>query len=199
MLYRAVVFAVFLGMGAGGLAWADDVSDQIDAGRTAYARGDVLHALSQLQAAAALINARLSDQFAKLMPPSPAGWEAGAPETQPLDSIGGGLTVTRSYQNGDATLNATLIVDNPAVAGSVALFQSADQVVTQPGWSRLKIGDEQALLRFDPSTRSGEVVMVIGERAVLQIEGNELAQDAPLVETARGWNVAGLRKLLGSS
>lgn len=177
---------------------ADDVAGEIDAARSAYGKGDQLHALTALQAATSLLNTHLAGQFSKLLPPAPpAGWEAAGTESQSLDSIGGGLTVTRGYVKGEATLNAALIVDNPAVSASVAMFQTAAQVASQPGWSRVKIGNDDALLRFDPASRSGEIMMVIGDRVLLQIEGTEIPGDDVLVETAKGWNTAGIRKLIG--
>ena len=155
-----------------------------------------LHTLSSLQAAVALLNGRLSDQFSKVLPAPLAGWESGAPEQETLDTIGGGISLTRAYTKGDATLNAALIVDNPSVAASVAMFQSAPQVASQPGWSRLKLGGDDALMRYDAASRAGEIMMVIGGRVLLQIEGTEIAKDDVLVELAKGWNTAAIRKLI---
>ncbi len=177
-------------------ALADDISSQIDAARGAYGKGDPLHALAALQAAVNQLNQQLVGQFGKLLPPAPRGWEAAAPESQSLDGVGGGLSVTEAYSKGDATLNASLIIDNPAVGASAALFQGTGPL-TRPGWSRLKLGSEDVLLRFDPATRAGEMMMVIGDRVLLQVEGNEIGKDDVLLEIARGWNVGALKKLIG--
>jgi hypothetical protein len=91
-----------------------------------------------------------------------------------------------------------MIIDNPAVGVSAALFQDPAQPVSRPGWSRFKLGNDDVLLRFDPATRAGEVLMVIGDRALLQVEGNEIAKDDVLVEIARGWNIGALKKLIGT-
>lgn len=178
-------------------ALADDIAVQIDAARGAYGKGDQLHALTALQAATQQLNQHLVGQFGKLLPASPRGWESSSPESQSLDGAGGGLEVTEAYSKGDATLNASLIIDNPAVAASLAMVQDAARQAPRPGWSKIKLGSDDALLRFDPQTRAGEVVMVIGDRALLQIEGNEITKDDVLVEMARGWNVGALKKLIG--
>lgn len=175
---------------------ADDVSLQIESARQAYAKGDPLHSLSALQAATNTLNAKLSDQFGHMMPPPPTGWDAAAPESQSLDTVGGGLTVTRAYTHGNATLNASLIADNPAVGSTITLFQNANQIALQPGWSRVHIGADDAMLRYDNSVHAGEIMMVVGDRILLQIEGTDIASADVLVDAAKGWNVPAVRKLL---
>lgn len=171
---------------------ADDISVQIDSARTAYGRGDGLHTLSALQSAVNALNAKLADQLGKIMPPPPPGWDASAPEAQSLDSVGGGVAVARGYTKDTATLNAMVMVDNPAIGNGGASLNG------KPGWSRIKLGSEEAMLRFDPQTRTGEVILLVGERALLQVEANDIGSPDALVDAAKGWNLAGLRKLLGS-
>ena len=183
---------------AAGSARADDIADKIDAARQANGRGDTLKTLAALQAAEASLAAKLVEQFARVMPPAPNGWDASAPESEPLDAVGGGLTVTRGYQNNDAVLSATLTVDNPSVANSAALFQPGPGTA-EPGfaWRAVKVGAETAMLRFDSANGEGEIVLVIQSRAALQIEGSNIASEQILTDAAQGWNLALLHKLLG--
>jgi hypothetical protein len=197
MRFRIAAAALAATLAAGHPALADDISVELEQARAAYVRNDPLHALSALQATINLLNVRLAELFGKALPPAPAGWDAGSVESQSLDSIGGGVTVTRAYTKDNAALNAALIVDNPAVNGSVAMFQTGTQTPAQPGWSRLKVNDTDALLRYDSANRAGEILIVVGDRALLQIEGTDIGKDDILVETARGWNIPAIRKLLG--
>jgi hypothetical protein len=179
-------------------AQADDISDKLDAARTAYGKSDSLRTLEALQSLEGTLTTKLVEQFAKTMPQPPSGWEASPPESQPLDAVGGGLTVTRAYQKGDAALNATLIVDNPSVANTVALIQSPGAPPAgEVGWKGVKIGTDDAMVRFDPANREGEIMLAIQNRAALQIEGSEIASEQILTEAAQGWNLALLKKLLG--
>ena len=193
----AAGLVVSVGVWAAGAiaARADDISDKLDAARGAYARADALRALEALQAAETALTARLTDQFAKALPPPPAGWEASPPDSQPLDAIGGGITITRGYQKGEAALNAELIVDNPAVGNAQALFAPTGPA-GGAGWKSVKIGGEDALLRFDAANKDGEIVITLLGRAALQIEGSEIASDQPLTDLAQGWNLTLLKKLL---
>jgi hypothetical protein len=179
-------------------AMADDVSDKLDAARAAYGKGDALRTLDAVQSLAGTLTARLVDQFAKTLPPPPPGWEASAPESQSLDAIGGGLAVTRGYQKGDAALSASLIVDNPSVANTVALFQSSGGPPPgEVGWKSVKVGNEEAMIRYNAANREGEIASAIENRAALQIEGSEIGSEQVLIDIAQGWNFALLKKLLG--
>lgn len=179
-------------------AHADEVSDKLDAARAAYGKSDALRALEALQAIEGTLTAKLVEQFAHVLPQPLPGWEAAAPESQQLDAVGGGLTVTRGYQKGDAALNASLIVDNPSVANTVALFQTtAGPPAGEVGWKAVKVGSEDAMIRFDPANREGEIVLAIQNRAALQIEGSEIGAEQILTDAAQQWNFALLKKLLG--
>lgn len=181
------------------LASADEVGDKIEAARSAYGHGDALRTLEALQAAEANLSGKLVDQFARTLPAPPAGWEATTADSQTLDSIGGGITVTRGFQKGEAALNASLLVDNPAVANILALFQPGNGAPAgDGGWRTVNIGGESALLRFDAANREGEIVMVIAGRAALQVEGSEIAADQVLIDLAQGWNLPAIKKLLGA-
>ena len=194
---RFLVIAAFMLAGAG-RAQADEVGDRLAQANSAYARGDSLRALEAVQAVQGSLTGRLVDQFAKALPPAPAGWEAAAPESQSLDLVGGGLTITRGYQKGEATLNASLLIDNPAVANIVALFQPGSPPPGGAGgWKTIAIGSETALLRFNAANHEGEVVLAIQGRAALQIEGGEIPDEKILLGAAQGWNFGLIKKLLG--
>lgn len=174
---------------------AESVSARLDAAKAAYARGDVARSAAETEAALAELHARLGKSLAEFLPAPPTGWQAEAAETQAMGSAGGGIAVSRAYSRDESSLNAALVLDSPAVLSAAGQFATiADG---QPNFKRLKIGAEDALLRWDPSVRTGEITLVLGNRVLLQIEGDSLGTSELLTEAARGWNVAGIRKYLG--
>jgi hypothetical protein len=179
-------------------ASADDVGAKLDQARGSYAKGDAIAALSAMQDAAQILTERLVAQFGKMLPPIPSGWSAGDIDSQPLDEAGGGLTVTRGYQKDESALNASLIIDNPAVATALGLFKPVESSTPPTDWHPVKINGEDWLLRFNKDMREGEVLAVLNSRALLQIEGTEITDSGILLNVAKGWNVPGIRKLLGS-
>jgi len=176
---------------------ADNVPAQIDAARSAYQKNDLPRTARALEAALHDIHDRLGRAFADTMPPAPAGWQAEPPEILGLGQVGGGLSVSRAYTKGESSLNASLFLDSPAVEAAAALVANPAATAAQPNMKRIKVGNEDALLRYDGSNKAGEVTMVIGNRVLLEIEGDGLANADLLAEIAKGWNVAKIRGLAG--
>ncbi|MBI3444613.1 MAG: hypothetical protein HY055_04480 [Magnetospirillum sp.] len=172
---------------------ADTVPAHLDAARAAHAKGDLARAAIELEAAIAELHARLGKSLAEFMPAPLNGWQAEAVETQSLASSGGGLAVSRAYAHDDSSLNAALIIDSPAVAAAISQFAAPPQ----PNMRKVKLNGEDALVRWDSSSRTGEVVIVLGARVLLQIEGDNLANSELLSDAAKGWNLGGIRKSLG--
>lgn len=173
---------------------ADTVPARLDAARAAYAKGDLARASSELEAAVAEMHGRLGKTLGEFMPAPLDSWRGEAVEVQGLASAGGGLAISRAYGRDESSLNATLILDNPAVFAAAEQF--AATAPNQPNVKRVKIGAEDALMRWDSANRAGEITLVLGNRVLLQIEGDSLGSSDLLLEAARSWNVAGIRKLL---
>ncbi|RAU20953.1 hypothetical protein CU669_15895 [Paramagnetospirillum kuznetsovii] len=172
----------------------ESVATRMEAAKAAHARGDIARAASELEAVIADLHGRLGKALAEFLPAPLASWQAEAPETQGLASAGGGFAVSRAYARDDASLNATLILDSPAV--SSAALQFAANAPAQPNMRRVKIGGEDALLRWDATNRAGEIMLILGNRVLLQIEGDSLGSSDLLVDAAKGWNISGIRKYL---
>ncbi|MBL8703492.1 MAG: hypothetical protein JNM30_01545, partial [Rhodospirillales bacterium] len=62
---------------------------------------------------------------------------------------------------------------------------------------KMKIGNEDAVVAYDPQIRAGEVSVLVGGRILVQVEGQNVQNADPMIATMRGWNLAELRKLSG--
>lgn len=199
MIRGARIGMVTVGMALAGVPAlaADMVPSQIEAAKAAYQKNDLPRTAKALEAALSDIHDRLGKALAETMPPASAGWQADPPEIQGLGQVGGGLAVTRAYGKGEASLNASLFLDSPAVEAAAALFANSAATAGQPNLKRVKVGTEDALLRFDGANKSGEITIVLGNRILLSIEGDNLANADVLTEAAKGWNIAKIRALGG--
>jgi hypothetical protein len=171
---------------------ADNVPARLDAARAAHGKGDLARAATELEAAVAELQGRLGKMLGEFLPPPPPGWQAEPVEIQSLSGSGGGLAVTRAYVRDDNTLNISLIIDSPAVTSAAAQLAAPPQ----PNSRKVKLGGEDAVLRWDSQGRNGEVLIVPGPRILLQIEGDNLATSDVLSDAAKGWNLAGIKKAL---
>lgn len=174
---------------------ADDVAARLDAAKASYAKGDVVRAARDAEAALAQMHERLGKMFSDTLPTLGGKWKAEAVETESLGEIGGGLSVSRAFTRDDSSINVTLLLDSPEAASAQA--QIAAQAA-QPNMRKLKAAGEDALLRFDSSTGTGEVTMVVAGRVVLEVQGDNIANTDALIEAANGWNVAKIKTLLGN-
>ncbi len=171
-------------------ALAADVGGRIDSGRAYYQKGDLAKAAQELEAALFDIQDRLGKSLSALMPAALAGWQADEAEYEGLSSSGGGMSITRAYSKGDSSLNASILLDNPAVTS--ALDPQPQETV-----KTVKIGAENAQLRWDNASHSGDISLVLGKRVLLQIEGEDLASGDVLVDQAKGFDLAAIRKVVG--
>lgn len=199
MSRRALASVVALGLVlALPVVAAEDVPARLDAARAAYQKGDLPRAARELDVVLRQLHERLGHSLAEALPQPLAGWQADPPEIQGLAQVGGGLSVTRAYARNDSTLNASLILDSPAVEAAAALLANPAATAAQPNMKRVKIGAEDALMRYDGSTKSGEITLVLGSRVLLEVQGDNLTGPDVLVEAAKGWNVAKIRSLAGA-
>ena len=102
-------------------ARADDVTDQIDKALRAYQNHDTQTAIAALDAASSLMRQSRADVLKKLLPPPPPGWTADAAESSAVSvaMLGGGITASRAYHNGDQRVEVQLAADSPLLQGGV--------------------------------------------------------------------------------
>ena len=174
---------------------ADEVASRLDTARIAYQKGDLTHAARDAETALRLLQERLGKIFGETLPSLGKSWQAEAVEVASLGDAGGGLSISRAYTKGDSSLNASLLLDSAEIESSQALLA---QTSSQPNVKKLKIGAEDALLRFDAATVGGEITMVVGGRVILEVQGDNITSADPLIEAANAWNVAKIKTLLGN-
>jgi len=171
---------------------AADVGGRIDAAKGFYQKGDLARAAHELETALSDIQDRLGRTLSALMPAPLPGWQADEAEYEGLEgSSGGGLSVTRAYSKDASSLNASIILDNPAVDAALEPQPPQQSVKT------VKIGAETAILRWDGASRSGDISLVLGKRLLLRIEGDDLANGDALIEAAKGFDQVAIRKAVG--
>ena len=191
----SAVFVLLLACPLVSAAAADDVPARLDNARAAYQKGDIARAAREIEAALIQLHDRLGKTFAETLPNLGGLWKAESVETESLGEIGGGLSVSRAFTRGDASLNVSLLLDSPEVASVQAMLTGNSG---QLNVKKVKVGGEDAVLRFDAATGTGEITMVVGGRVVLEVQGDNISNADPLLEAAGGWNVAKIKTLLAN-
>ncbi len=150
-------------------ARADDVTDAIKAALDAYEAGDLVEAKFSLDTAAQLVGAARAKGLQAALPAPFEGWTAEADDGGDMSMASaflGGAIASRSYRNTDGdSVTIAIMADSPMVAQMLAIVGNP-QLAASMGKS-LRVGKQRGL-----ETSSGELQIVVGNRALVTIDGS---------------------------
>jgi hypothetical protein len=180
----AIAFAVVLA----GAALADDVTDAIEAGRKAYADGELAKAKEELGLASQLIGQKHAEAYAKMLPAPLAGWKADEVEIAAVGSAAfGASSALRRYENPAGDQIEVQISSDSAVIAQFAAMMATREVAGAMG-KIVPIGSMRALQSVD-----GDLHMAIGSQFIIAVQGN--ASVADKLAYARAIDLVALSKL----
>lgn len=197
---NACLIVAAIALTAGSQAAADDILEQIDAGKAYYAEGDLGRALNELDFALNSLRIRFSNQFMATLPEPPALWSAEKPV---LDSgaaiLGAGVMVTRRYQEekGDGRITAELLIDSPMVQAYSAVFSNPIMVANNPNLERVRLGKTNAVLKWNEDRRSGDLSLAFGGRVLAKLVGKGVGDKAILVDLMKAWDLDAVLDIAG--
>lgn len=181
-------------------AFADQVTDQLDLGKQYYEEGDLGGAINELQFAIQDIRSQLTEQYRVAFPDAPAGWSftESAEESNPaMAMLGGGSILVRHYtqDDGRGSFEATITADSPMIQGLATMLTNPAMV--SGGAKRIRVGRDNALVKYDEGEDSGESTLFLGGRMMLQLQADGLGDGSLLEEMTQGWKVDQLKKIAG--
>jgi hypothetical protein len=176
-------------------AMADDVTEYLDAARTAYNDGNFSEALSSLDTVGQLIRQKKAEAVMKVLPNAPSGWKAEEPESDGTAAglMGGMVSAKREYTKGDARIEIQVQSDSPLLQAMVSMF--SNPMLLSAGGAKLELvkGTKYAIT-YNKESKSGEAKAVIDNRYIVSINGNDVTREE-LVSFAQALNAAALAKL----
>ena len=191
----AVVLGAGLAAGSAGVAGAEDeVLKSISEGTDFYNNGEFAEAVTSLNYAVQLIQQKKGEALVKLLPEPLDGWSAQDAESQAAGAamFGGGITAERKYEKSDARLTIRIITDSPMMQGVMMMF-SNPMFATADGGKLERIGKQKAIVKYDDANRSGSLQMVVANRFLVMVEGDEVSRDDMLAYA----NAIDVNKLAG--
>jgi hypothetical protein len=182
-------------------ARGDEIGDQLDQARRYYEAGDLAGAVSELEFVLQALRGRVSEALAATFPGAPEGWTVEAKDDQSGGAIPfvAGNMVGRTYRSPDgaSSLEAQLLSGGGFLQGLAGMFMNPTMLAAQPNARRVRIGRENAVVTYDPAQRSGQLVLDLGGKGTVMIEGKNLASADSLVDLAQRWDLAKAKQLLG--
>jgi len=185
-----------------GPALASEVVEQIELGLELYQAENYGAAITELEFAINDIRKLMSGRISETFPKAPAGWTAAAAESSSggggaaaMLGGAGGVMLERKYSedNGNGSLEASLIIDNPLVQGMSALFSNPALIAAQPNTERVRIGRESAIVKWEPDRSRAEATLLLDGRILMQVKGQNLESQDVAVDLLKAWDLEAVR------
>ncbi|MDO6748557.1 hypothetical protein [Gilvimarinus sp. 1_MG-2023] len=158
------------------IAQADEITDAVDEALTAYKDGQLSEAVSQLDYAAGLIRQQKAEAILAVYPDPLSGWSADEPESQSSGGMmmGGGITASRTYRQGDNRINIDLVTDSPMLQSMMAMFNNPS-LITMGGGKLIKIQGHKAI--FNNQNEDSEIMLIVNGNAMFTLKARGASDD----------------------
>lgn len=175
--------------------FADEITDSINEGLEYYKSGDFTSSVSSLRYATQLIQQKKGETLETILPQPLPGWTANSATSNAAagELFGGGLSAEKSYEKEDSRVNITILADSPVMQG-VMMMLSNPMILSSGGGKLRKIKNQKAVVKYDEMNKSGEVQVVVVNRFLVTINGNNVTEDE-LLEYAMAVNYLKLSRL----
>lgn len=146
-------------------AFADDITDALNAAIAAYEAGDIQDALEETAYATQLLNDLKSEGLEAFLPGPLPGWtrEVSEEAAQGLGFMGGGSSAEADYTGPDGRFTIVMVADNPMVGAMAGLLGNATIMATM---GRIERINGESFLNAD-----NELSGLIDGRVLIQASG----------------------------
>ncbi|MCL6606802.1 MAG: hypothetical protein K6T74_01805 [Geminicoccaceae bacterium] len=178
---------------------ADEITDQLEAAKKLYEEGDLAGAVGELEFVLQALRGRVAEAFRATFPAPAEGWTVEEGEKSGAIPFLGGSTVSRTYRqvNGPGKIEAQLSTGGGMLQGLAQMFANPQMLAMQPNAKRVRIQRETATTTFDPKTKEAQLVLDLGGKATIMLQGSGLSGPEALVELANRWDFKQARALAG--
>lgn len=197
---RAALLAMWLAVPLS--AVADEITDQLDQARQYYDQGDLAGAIGEVEFVLQAMRGKIGQQLAATFPVPPPGWTMDPADDQAqggVPFVAAGTMLGRTYRapDGSGSIEAQLMSGGGLLQGLAGMLMNPQMLAAQPGAKRVRIGRDNAVVTFDPDDRSSQLILDLGGKGTLMLQGRGLASGDPLVELANRWDLQQVKALLG--
>jgi hypothetical protein len=179
---------------------ADSVTDQLDQAKAYYTQGDFAGALAELEFAQQEIRGKVNASYLETFPAPAAGWtveEVKPDDTASVPLLGPANMIQRTYHAGESTIDGQIMTGGGFMQGLAPMFLNPQMLAAQPNAKRVRIGRENAVATYDESARTGQLILDVGGKVTIMLDGRGLDSSDPLVELANRWDIKKVREIAG--
>lgn len=162
---------------------ADDVTDQLDRARTAYASGELRVAVETLNFAIAKIQEQMTANLRKLLPEPLAGWRADPAEAHSggMVAMVTGTTLSRRYVREDgAEVTLNLMANSPMLPMLTAAMSMPFLMQANQDLKTYALKGNHGMIEHAANSDEYEITLMIGNRLMIQGKGSRITDSGPL-------------------
>lgn len=182
-------------------ARADEITDQLDAARKAYAAGELRSAVDTLNFATAKIKEQMTVGLLKLLPEPLAGWQADPAESESagLASMIVGTNLARRYYRPDgAEVNLSVTADSPLLPMLTMFLSSPFMMQADPNTKPYAYKGQRGITKHDAQANEYEVTLLIGNRVLIQSKGTGGADAQAVQQYIESLDLDAIQKAFGA-
>lgn len=186
--FRLMFIAFIAGSIFCGTAFADEVTDSINAALESYKKGNHSEAVNNLNFASQKIAQLKSDKLKAFIPKALDGWKGEEPTSQAAGSgmFGGGISAEGKYTKKGSNLSVKIATDSPLLQG-IMMMMSNPMFAANDGGKVEKINGQTAMVKYNSASKDGNINIVVAGKMLVTVEGNDVTQDE-LVAYAKAVN-----------
>jgi len=172
-----------------------NIPAQIDKGKSLFSQGKYSESISELNVAISQIQNLLMEKYKTVFPAALSGWEAEEFESSAagMAFMGGGVSVNRRYNSGDASVKIEMVSDSPLLSSIMMMFTNP---MFLGGKKIVNLGSDKAIEEWNAEDQSGQLQIVIDNRVLFTISGSGIANKDAMYSYANKVDFAKLRSIL---
>lgn len=183
-------------------ARADEVTDQLDQARQYYDGGDIAGAISELDFVVQALRGKIGQQLLETFPSPPEGWTVEKGDdfgASGVPFVAAGTMLSRTYRapDGNSSIEAQLMSGGGFLQGIAGMMMNPAVLAAQPNAKRVRIGRETGVVTYDADEKSSQLVLDLGGKGTVMLQGKGVANGDQLVELANHWDLKKAKELLG--
>ena len=94
-------------------------------------------------------------------------------------------------------IEAQLMTGGSFMQGIASMFMNPQVMAGQPNAKRVRVGRDNAVVTYDPAERTGQLMLDVGGKVTIMVDGRDIASGDPLVELVNRWDVRKVREIAG--
>ncbi|OQY41205.1 MAG: hypothetical protein B6227_05975 [Fusobacteriia bacterium 4572_74] len=158
-------------------AYANDIEAYMKDSYKYYKDGEYKDSVESLNYASQLIQQEVAERLEPFLPKPLTGWTTPNTDYHPMNAslLGGAITTKRQYNKKSSSISVQIITDSQLIQNMTMIFNNPI-LTTSDGGKFERVSRQKAIVKFTPDTKSGKIKLIIADRFLVLIEGQNITK-----------------------